>query len=77
MAVWPYVLGAFLPSLPGWCRNADLLIKTEPETSGRLVRNRGSGEGPPSVPHSLEYGDLSTPHTSARQRYVSASVRSL
>ena len=26
-----YVLGAFLPSLPGWCRNADLLIKTSPE----------------------------------------------
>ena len=25
-----YVLGAFLPSLPGWCRDADLLIKTSP-----------------------------------------------
>ena len=25
MAVWPYVFGAFLPSLPGWCRHADLL----------------------------------------------------
>ena len=25
-----YVLGAFLPSLPGWCRDADPLIKTPP-----------------------------------------------
>ena len=48
-----------------------------PTCSVRLVRNRGSGEGRPWVPHSVEYGDLSTPHTSARQRYVSATVRSL
>ena len=25
-----YVLGAFLPSLPGWCRHADLRIETPP-----------------------------------------------
>ena len=25
------MLGAFLPSLPGWCRNADHRIKTEPD----------------------------------------------
>ena len=37
----------------------------------RLVRNRGSGEGRPWVPHSVEYDDLSTPPTSIRQRYVS------
>ena len=28
-------------------------------------------EGRPWVPHSVEYDDLSTPYTSARQRYVS------
>ena len=39
--------------------------------SGRLVRNRGVGEGRLWVPHSVEYDDLSTPHASSRQRYVS------
>ena len=34
-------------------------------------RNRGLGEGPPLVPHSVEYDDLFTPHTRFRQRYVS------
>jgi hypothetical protein len=31
MASCFYVLGAFLPSLPGWCRDAHLGIKTEPD----------------------------------------------
>ena len=30
MALCFYVLGAFLPSIPGWCRHADPGIKTEP-----------------------------------------------
>ena len=34
-----YVLGAFLPSLPGWCRNADLLIKTWPVIQVYLLKN--------------------------------------
>ena len=29
-----YVLGAFLPSLPGWCRDADPRIKTSPASLG-------------------------------------------
>ena len=33
-----YVLGAFLPSLPGWCRHADPRIKSPPESG--VVRAR-------------------------------------
>ena len=45
-----------------------------PTCSVRLVRNRGSGErvvlGTLGATLLTEYGDLSTPHTCARQRYV-------
>ena len=30
ITLWAYVLGAFLPSLPGWCRDADPKIKLPP-----------------------------------------------
>ena len=48
-----------------------ILLPPRQACSVRRVRNRGLGEGPPLVPHSTEYDDLFTPHTSSRQRYVS------
>ena len=45
MALCFYVLGAFLPSLRGWCRNAHPGIKTRPEVlygNLNLARPRGN-----------------------------------
>ena len=41
MCLCQYVFGAFLPSVPGWCRHADPLIKTAPVGKGtRFLRLR-------------------------------------
>jgi hypothetical protein len=41
-AIMFYVLRAFLPSLPGGCRHADLGIKAQLDRSGRSATKKGS-----------------------------------
>ena len=44
-----YVLGAFLPSLPGWCRDAHPLIKTWPGTKRAPTPHSHRAQATPTV----------------------------
>ena len=68
-----YVLGAFLPSLPGWCRDADHKIKTPPVApAGTLSESLGSKLVPSAPQVRLVKAHCLKPSTShgARARHL-------
>jgi hypothetical protein len=69
--LWDYVLGAFLPSLLGWCRNADLLINIGPDTRyKRFILQKVGTDDAPGTRRRLG----TTPIVDGRTQWVSLSA---